>query len=264
MDHDPSVLRVPAPPRGGWSAVVVIGAVLVGLAILKPWALTAGSGPGTALASLAAADRSPAGTPRSGTSAAPSAGLAVAIGDPNAMACMSSEGNRVLALSREPGLEVRTWLTVDDLSLTNPLDPAAVPLRLLSANVIGLGICAQRVNQDAVLSSAASIVEVARIESPSTATGPASPNLVDLGVPRVITQQLGDPTMGILYGPPSEALVPGIASRPSANPALEPNRSSAATWSVGEYAIEFTLPGDPAGSVRWLRLDVVPSVGQYG
>ncbi len=276
MTTEPAIVPVPSPPRRGASAIVVAGAILVALAILKPWAL----GPAAGAGDLALATVTPgaAGLPSAGSlAAAPTATAPAAIPDPNAMACMSSEGNRVLALTRGPGLEIRTWLTVDDVSLSNPLDPAVVPLRLPASNVLGLGICARRIDQAATLSSAATFLEVARIASQQSLTGTVTPVLLDLGPPRMITRQLDDPTLGVLYGPPPEGLAPGpvapgVAAGAAASAVAPPSVAASPfagattlpTWSDGEYAIEFTFPADPPNTLRWIRLEIVPAVGEYG
>ncbi len=268
MDTQPAIVKVPSPPRRGTSTILVAGAILVALAIVKPWALGPASGAGDlALASLApVAAGSPSATEPAAT---PTASAPAAIPDPNAMACMSSEGNRVLALTRGPGLEIRTWLTVDDVSRSDPLDPAVVPLRLPSSNVIGVGICARRISQAATLSSAATILDVARVTSQNSPLGgTVTMGLLDLGLPRLITRQIGDPTLALLYGPPPvfafPAPAPGIAGPASPPPIPPPIEVTAATWPVGDYAIEFTFPGDPPNTRRWVRLDIVPAVGLYG
>ncbi|HJW22727.1 MAG TPA: hypothetical protein VJ506_09885 [Candidatus Limnocylindrales bacterium] len=257
MDNEPATVPVPSPPRRGTSAVVVLAAALVGLAILKPWTFGA---PGSAAGPTAGVRASPVAVASvivpgaSGAAAAPSP----AIWDPNAIACMSSEGDRVLALLRAPGLEVRTWLTLDDPSLADPLDPAVVPLRLPSSHVIGLGVCARRLVQTSALGSAAQILRVEAV------TDGGSPRLTDLGLPVVITGQLGIPTLGVLYGPPATLAPPGPRSEASPSPLPVTHAQSWPTWPAGAYAIAFRFPGDPPTLVRWVRLDILPAVGTYG
>lgn len=244
MDNEPAVIRVPSPRRRGPSLVVVVAAAVVGLALLKPWAF--GAGPEQARVAVASVPVTPALTP----SPAPLA-TTVAIWDPNAMACMSSEGNRVLALLRAPGEEVRTWLTLDDLDAANPLDPAVVPLRLPSSHVVGLGVCARRIVAEEDVTSAAQLVDIALVSAGSR------PTLMDLGAPVILSRQVGVATLGVLYGPPP-ALV-GAPGSPGASP--EP---ADPIWPVGNYAIGYRFVGDPPTMVRWVRLDILAASGKYG
>jgi hypothetical protein len=253
MDNALTTVRVPSPRRRGPSFVVLFGAVLVALAILKPWAFGGAAGdhalPGTGITALPAS-APPLPTPTSKPTAA--------IWDPNAMACMSSEGNRVLALLRSTDLEVRTWLTLDDASLAGSLDPGAVALRVVSSHVIGLGVCEERAVDSSSVASAAQILDVVAVSVGRT------PPMTDLGVPEVITRQLGLPSLGVLYGPPT-----ALAARPSGTSGASPRPASSAAeaswpiWPVGAYALAFRYPSDPQTLIRWVRLDIVPSVGKY-
>jgi hypothetical protein len=250
MDTEPTILRVPSPPRRGTSAVVVIGIVLVAVAILKPWTFGRPAG-------AEDVPRSGAHPTLAATLSSPAPVATVVIWDPNAMACMSSEGNRVLALLRAPGLEVRTWLTLDDTSLADPLDPAAVPLRLPSSHVIGLGICARRAVQASAVASAAQILDV-------EAVAPGGRLARDLGVPPVISQQLGIPSLGVLYGPPATLVAPTPRVEGSASPEPTGAEASWPIWPVGDYALAFRFAGDPPSVVRWVQLDILPAGGKYG
>lgn len=244
MDNEPAVIRVPSPRGRGPSLVVVVAAAVVGLALLKPWAF--GAGPEQARVAVASVPVAQALTP----SFAPRA-TTVAIWDPNAMACMSSEGNRVLALLRAPGEEVRTWLTLDDLDVANPLDPAVVPLRLPSSHVVGLGVCARRIVAEEDVTSAAQLVEIALVSAGSR------PTLMNLGAPVILSRQVGVATLGVLYGPPT-ALIGGPPS-----PAVS-GEPSDGIWPVGSYAIGYRFVGDPPTMVRWVRLDILAASGKYG
>ena len=258
MDNEPTIVRVPSPPRRGASVLVVIGAIVLGLAILKPWTL--GAAPAGVALPLPTAGLTAFGPPLATPRPSVPAPTPTPIPDPNAMACMSSEGNRVLALVRAPGVEIRTWLTLADLSLANPLDPGVASLRLPSSNVIGLGICARRIDASASTSSAATIVDVQVV-----AVGGGSAR--DLGAPRLVTRQLGDPAMGVLYGPPAP-IAGGSGSAVPTGSATSPGASAAdlvwPSWPYGDYALEFRLAGDPTTLARWIRLELVPAVGQYG
>jgi len=259
LDNEPAIIRVPSPRRQGPSVVLVLAAALVALAILKPWGIGASSGPPTTTRSS---------LPASASAGPPSTPIAeVAVPDPNAMACMSSEGDRLLALLRAPGLEVRTWLTLNPSNLADPADPSVVPLRLPTSHVIGLGVCARRTVQESSVASAAEIVDVVLVTTP----GPVA--LTDLGAPVVITRQPGPPSLGVLYGPPAglvSARSPAaVTARPPSNPGPgAPDPSAGAEswpiWPAGSYALAFRYPADPPSVVRWVRLDIVPAVGKYG
>lgn len=255
MNDEPTTLHVPSPPSRGTSAVVVLVAALVGLAILKPWALGPAATEARATAEVSGGITIAPAEPRSTPGPSPSE----AIWDPNAMACMSSEGNRLLALLRAPGLEVRTWLVLDDVAVADPLDPAAIPLRLPSSHVIGLGVCAQRIDQAASAPSAAEIVDVETVAAAGT------PTLTDLGAPRVITRQLGDPSLGVLYGPPASRVAPGPSSMltPPPSPGPPPADASWPIWPIGDYALGFRFVGDSPAVVRWVRLEILPAAGKY-
>ena len=258
MDNEPSIVRVPSPPQRGASVLGVVGAVVLALAIAKPWTLGAASPSAGNLP--VAAPLTGEGLPPASAHASQPAPSPSPIPDPNSMACMSSEGNRVLALVRAPGMEIRTWLTLEDLSLANPLDPAAVRLRLPSSNVIGLGICARRIDASATTSSAATIVDVQIVAIDG---GSAR----DLGAPRLVSPRTEDPALGVLYGPPASVAINPGAPGPAGPPSSPGPRSALEawpSWPYGDFALAFRFAGDPATQVRWVRLELVPSVGPYG
>ena len=253
MDQQPTTVRVPSPARGLPSAIVLVAIGLVVFATLKPWGI-GGAGPTVPASSRAPGDIPAGATASSSTPAGPD------IWDPNAMACMSSEGDRLLALQRTADEEVRTWLVLGDTALSDPLDPAAVPLRLPSSHVIGLGVCARRVVQASELSSAAQVVDVETV-----AVGGGSAR--DLGAPCVITRQLGIPYLGVLYGPPPSlagGTCPVIeASSPPDAGSPVPSQRPPTTWPIGSYTFGFRFSGDASSVTRWLRLDIVAAVGKY-
>jgi hypothetical protein len=258
MDIEPTIAPVPSPPRRGTSVIVVLATTLVGLAIIKPWAI--GQPTGT---SAAGVDRPTASqvAPPGAASALPRPVPAVGPSDPNAMACMSSEGDRVLALQRAPGLEVRTWLTLDETRLAGPLDPAVVPLRLPSSHVIGLGVCARRVVQESTDPSAAQLITVDEVTGGGATGQPLG--LLDVGPAVVITRQLGGPTLGVLYGPPATLLRIAVRSTLSLSPGPSATVAGWPTWPAGAYALAFRFPGDSPTTLRWVRLDIVAAVGKY-
>jgi hypothetical protein len=253
LDHERIAVHVEGSFEGRRAPSVVVGAILAGvlLALVKPWSFGVSSAPET---------RPP---PRSSTApvvvtAAPPPGPRL---DPNGMLCLGGDVEQVVEYERWANDEVRSWIAVDDVAVTGPLDPRMARLTIFSSHVVGLGICGLFAGDG--LPVAGRILDVQLL--PGTPGAPAR----DLGRPRQITLELGGQDAAVLYGSPQELVLPdptagtwppspgtgGPGATDTVVPTLRP-------WSSGLYAIAFVFAGDDGDVVRWLGIDLVPGPGQ--
>jgi hypothetical protein len=274
MDHEPHTVRGRVSSGGSRTPSIVVAAIAAFLivAAVKPWSFG-----GTDRARPTAPATPPAGSgPILHDEPSPTA--TAGIPDPDAMACLSSETDQLVAIERWSGHEIRSWVATPDTIGSGPLDTHIVPIAIYSSHVVALGMCAKRPSAsgspDGVagaqapapggdVPAAARLIDVRSIVE--TVTGPV---VVDLGIPDPISAHSGGTDAARLYGPPNAT--PGRSPGPSG-----PDPSSAATarprdppptdqpsWPLGAYAIAFRFDLDPPDLVRWLRLDINMGAGQ--
>jgi len=265
MDEDARAVRVSVGRDRLPRTLVAFAAIIVAIAIVKPWSIGSGGTPGAGQTAIASA-------------AVPAASSPTAISppvDPNQMSCMSSTGERVLTLIRWAGHEVRTWQVPDRAIGSDPLDPSLVPLRITSSNVVGIGVCAIRPDPRSSLDASAIATDVRQV----TVRG-GQPFMTDLGVPTSMTKPKRDPDLGVLYGPLGSAarlrgrlILGDPGSRilaPSVSP-IGPTTSPTGmtgseepwnTWAIGSYALEFRFASEDSAVVYWLRFDIVAAAGE--
>jgi hypothetical protein len=232
VDQEPNAVRVQRSfqPSKGPRVLVSVVAVLLLLALVKPWGLWSNGARGGGNERGAA---SPVGSspPLLASAALPPA-------DPNAMDCFSGDTEQAVALERWPDNQVRTWVAIQDVSAAGPLDTRMPRIVIHSSHVVGIGVCASSVlagprGTGAWVRDVQSVVRLA--------TGPKA---VDLGSPDPITRDSGTPDGAELYG--------WTATGPSAVQSALPT-----PWPLGSYALAFTFPMDATQQVRWLRIDLV-------
>jgi hypothetical protein len=246
MDRDANAVQVGGSfeRRRGPSILVGVVAILVLVALVKPWSFGDGSStggshvPNRTIGPRAAVDGG----------AVPSASPGPP--DLNALACLSGDTEQLVLLERWPGNEIRSWVAVadsDSIGATNAASPTTI---IHSSHVIGIGIC-PRLSSGGSSFGSAHLLDVLAI-SPST-TGRIS---VDLGVPEPITLVTESPEWALLYGPATGAPVGG---GPRAGTSASPVGTSApvsATWAAGVYLLAFTFPLDPTEQVHWLHVEI--------
>jgi hypothetical protein len=235
--------------------VIVTAAIvaLLVLAIVKPWSFGASGGPATG-SSIVRPSRSPDAallTP----SASPRPPE-----DPNGMLCLSGDTEQVVLLERWAGNEVRSWIVATDRAADGPLDPGITRIAIYSGHVIGLGICAP----EAIGGSVAAGAQIQDVQVLSQ--GERGLEARDLGLPDRISATTDTPDAAVLYGAPHAAPIgasprPDPAASDGPTPATSGSGPTVTTWPTGAYVIAFVFPGDPSGRVRWLRVDLLGSVG---
>jgi len=272
MDQRPSTAPVATPAGGPRRASILAAAIVVALAlaVVKPWSL---GGPGPDGGASAAARRATAEPSRG--AGGPSAGPSAPPGDPNAMACLADETEQVVTTERSADREVRSWIAVQGLVATGPLDPRLTPLPIFSSHVVGLGVCAARPvagstpAPGAVVANGDSGATLVDVQSVTMVGGVAS--ATDLGPPQLLPGALSDTDPALLYGPPAEAAahpadgspspgLHGLATAGSVGATDSPSPAEAA-WRAGSYAIGFRFPFDGITIVRWLRIDLLSGAG---
>ena len=214
----------PVDPRGGGgrpaSVVLIAAALLVAVAIVKPWGLPARPVP------VAAPQPNPTPTP---TAPPITADTLVA------PFCFEPSGWRVFAAERWSDRDVRSWRSAETLAgATGPRDPRIPVTPVASQWIMSLGYCAP----------------VAGAERPPPGASVSVYRLGDEGdaqlLPlRRIQPPLRGSPLGAVFAPPA-------SERPTA-------AGPASGWQDGTYIFRIGDPGmDPLA--RWLgvRIDVVP------
>lgn len=163
------------------------------------------------------------------------------------MACPADGIEQVVAFERFARDEVRSWIAVDEVPVTGPLDPRLARIAIHSSHVVGLGICAPWTAEGARV--AGRIIAVQRL-----VTTPSGPVSVDVGLPRPITLDLDGHDAAVLYGPPPESNAP--SATPTSSGAMA-GGGAIATWPAGKYAVAFAFDSDDTAVVRWLRIDLI-------
>ena len=144
--------RVGGGERRAGPAIVAL-LLLLAVAVIKPWAAPGSDpegGPATPPAAVAATSAPAHGEhERDGS---PSAGLTVpALPDPvDATRCLAPQGWRLVTYEVSLQREVRSWIVVAPVAATGPLDPAIVPLAIVSDDLLGVGLCAPGVGPQAL------------------------------------------------------------------------------------------------------------------
>ncbi len=148
------------------------------------------------------------------------------------VSCGSPDGWRATTVQQWPdrALPVRSWIAIEPVPASTPLDPA-IPLAPVAADVVtAIGYCAPL---------------EARLQPPAGAT--ASLWAVGRGVASRLTPVPLDPTslfrQGALWLPPPELM------------ASSPGHGDAHSWPPGRYVIEIRAPARQFD--RWLGLEIL-------
>jgi hypothetical protein len=237
VDEAPKPVRIQGSldhSRATFNLVAIV-AVLIALAVLKPWAGSAATGPGDVATDTAV----PA---EAGTSAA-AAVEPPPTADPNAMTCLTDPSLHVVTVERSPGNVVRTWVVAPPGNGTDPLDPDIPRLELFSEHLVGLGICSPRPREDPAASGAPAgpdVVgrDVQLIDVQAIVDSASGPVATDLGRGRVLVEARPGSGETTVYSGPQRPVGP------------------AGLWTPGSYAVAFRFAYDPRVAVRWLRIDV--------
>lgn len=221
----------PVDPRGGGerpaSVVVIAAAVLVVVALVKPWGLPASVNlPG------AAPQRSPSASPTPAPTATP-----VTADTLVAPFCFRPSGWRVFAAERWSDRDVRSWRSAETrANATGPGDPRIPVTPLASHWIMSLGYCAPVEGPERP--GAAAAVTVYRILDGADA---------ELLALRRLQPSLRASPLGAVYAPPAS---PG-GTAPTVGPG--------SGWQDGTYIFRI---GDSAsdGQARWLgvRIEILP------
>jgi hypothetical protein len=194
-----------------------------------------------------------------------------------ATSCLSSDAEQLVVVERWPGNEVRSWIAVEQVPASGPLDPALTSIDVFAAHAVGIGVCAPTdvgarstvpVGSNRGGGHAAVIVDVQAISSDAATAAP-----IDLGAPAELAR-LGTGVDGVrLYRLPLPTSTHGAPSTGAAGSGGLPNTASArpsplpsdaateAVWALGGYAIAFEFPFDSPGARRWLRFTLVRGGG---
>lgn len=270
MDPSPPTKRSAAPVRltpvgeterrgGLWLAAA---AVLVALAVIKPWvALSSSSASGDPSEPAAVATNAPPGAGAAAADAAlPTRSAAPLPAD--ALRCLQPDGWRLVTFEQAPGRTERSWIVVAPATAAGPLDPAIPATTLVSSTMLGLGLCAPASGPGSgpwtlVAPRITAIWRLGQAAGPSQLKMVPLDPLVSAGIPSGTASIAAapdaydgqaDPNVGgrlaILYGPPrAPDLLPAGAS-------LVP----AADWPAGRYLFSIALPGST--TLLWLGLDL--------
>jgi hypothetical protein len=130
--------RLRGQPGPGFRVILVLLAVGLALAALKPWGATgpseASSPPGVAMASVSPTS-SGGSTPAIG---APAAGQTF---DPERSACEAGVGWRAFALVHDLGFKSRMWIAIEPAPASGPADSTIPTVPLGADRVAVLGYC---------------------------------------------------------------------------------------------------------------------------
>lgn len=239
--HAPEQIGFPvarvAPPVAGRGLTVAAGvvALVVGLAVLKPWGPDPGRQPAVAPAPPALATEPPPPAP---PAPRPTADLS-----PEGVAgpvCLGPSGWRIASLETWRDRDVRVWRAIEPLAgATGPLDPAIPTVPVVGFEIEALGWCApafgpgrpggpERVAGWAVVNGVAQALELRRVLPESGTT-----HLAALYVPR-------SPCLPQDPCPSTEPGEPGASDQP---------------WAPGRIVFRYEDIG--SGAVLWLGADIV-------
>jgi hypothetical protein len=226
VGRDPNAVVPVAPGAGGSRIVgwVVVAALLVGVAVLKPWA---GGRPESSPATGAGAAEATVAPGRSvGASRSPVA-TSDGIDADVSLACLEPASWRVASIEAYDGRTIRIWRALEPGPASGPDDPDVPFVLLASERVSELGWCAPAAGSD----------------RPIGQTAIRAWTLVN-GQPRPLRLVRTDRTprqssFGAMYAPSS--VVPGRQVAPLAG------------WPAGRYVFRLTLHD---GAERWFGVDL--------
>lgn len=195
-----------------------------------------------------------------------------------ATSCLSSDSEQLVVVERWPGNEIRSWIAVDEVAASGPLDPSMTSTDVFAAHAIGIGVCAPTDEatrspvpgaSDRAGGHAAVIVDVQSISNPAASAAP-----LDLGAPVELPLLGTGPDAVRLYrlavpasadGAAASATLAGSAAPSAAPPSLASglasNSPGQGSWALGAYAIAFQFPFDQPGTRHWLRFALVRGGG---
>jgi hypothetical protein len=263
------------PGDRGHSAILVavVASLFVIVAVLKPWGEPSnGSGSETARATPVATHVVPTSSSSAGAVASAETQPAAAT------SCLSSDAEQLVLFERSPGNEVRSWIAIDEAPIGEVPSADAPALPVFASHAVGIGICAAtvaRAGSDATIVPpsglhAATLVDVVTFDS--TGSGRA---MNDHGRPSTIDNEpigrdvvrLYRPDAGfVVPSPTSHASPPAGGAGPSARPIVpfanpSGGSSSGGYWPLARYAVGFTFASDAAGTIRWVRFDLLRGGG---
>jgi hypothetical protein len=246
-ERPPTTRIGPAGGAGrGLSTVVVLVALALGVAVLKPWDWFAppAAAPGREGAAI------PAARPASSPTVAPTPASRDWTGAGPQVACLSGTSWLVVVDQAVGPTVSRSWTRVDPVPATGPLDPAIAGTRVYADSVPRIGFCVPdtRVPDPAGFGStmgqgdAPFGVRAWRIQPASAATGPR--HATEIAPALVSGGTLAD--RGSLYGPP-------VARSPRRG-----TGSAEAPWQTGTYVFRVELAdARPAGlGVAWFAIEL--------
>jgi hypothetical protein len=215
-------------------------ATFIAVAIVKPWGDVAQgpSGQGDAARSPTIAGSSDAVAQLADASVEPVPAAATS--------CLSSDAEQLVVVERWPGNEVRSWIAVDQVAASGPLDPALGSIDVFAAHAVALGVCAPSEDQAGSAAPSASHPgrqHAATILDVETIAAGSAARPVDVGAP-IELPGLGDgPDTVRLYGPP----VAASAAEPTASSGGQgPTKSSAPAQAGSSAAVPGTAGSSPA------------------
>lgn len=226
------------PHRGGGRpalVVVIAAALLVAVALVKPWGLPVGLGLRVA-APPTAAPPGPTPTPAPLT-------------DDTLVApfCLQPSGWRVFAAERWSDRDVRSWRSAETFAgASGPRDPRIPITPLASQWVMSLGYCSP----------------VAGPERPPPGATVTVYRLLDVvNEPQVLPLRRLQPSqraspLGVVYAPPT------IWRSTAGGPAFGPGSGPSSGWQSGTYIFQIGATNRPP--VRWLgvRIELLPQPGR--
>jgi hypothetical protein len=223
-------LVVPRTGNRGLLVGAALTAVVLVLAVLKPWGAPVGTGQ--------AAD---AGLPSGGPAAGPaSPGLTPTpsatppgIGMPGGQ-CFPGTDWRLFALEDSDGRRLQHWLSIEPGPATGPRDPAVPFVPVVTDRLLALGFCV-----GSGPDGPDPLVGVRAWALASSSRSPAVPIVLD----PLAAYLPHEPNLGAVYRPP-----PGSTG------------TAGAAWPPGRYVFA-VLQGAPEGDKWWFGVDVVPRPG---
>ncbi len=147
---EPAAGRPVLAPVGGSSRlptrVIVVAAILVGIAIAKPWQLMAGVTPDSVMAPRQAVPLRTAVAAESTAPQGSAAGTTVGAEpepshQPGTVECRDPIGWRLVTLERVSGGATRSWTAVQPEVARSPADVTIVSTRVTAAGLIAVGFC---------------------------------------------------------------------------------------------------------------------------
>ncbi len=211
--------------RGLLLGATVIAVVLV-LAVLKPWGAPGGPGeaavPGLPSAGPAAADSSP------GPTATPSA-TSPGLDEPGGQ-CFPGTDWRLFAIEVNEGRPRRHWLSIEPGLATGPRDPAVPFVSVVTDRLLALGFC--------VGSGPDGPPPLTRVQAWAPAPASAGQD-VPVALAPLVAYMPHDPDLGAIYQPPPES-----------------TGAVRTVWTPGCYVFA-VQQGPPVGDEWWFGVEVV-------